>query len=1006
MSSPAMDGLSLQSRSDGPVDSQRKKVRLMRDISVGRKLGIMAATMIVPIITLMVVYGHTLKSTIDVAKTEEQGLVIVDKLPELASAIGDHETAISTVLLGNQAAGEQVRQAVQAGDKIVAELDAQSDNFVNAERLDAWKAARATWDSLKSASFTSTGENTEAHRKAFDAIFALKDKVIDDSGIALDPAPGTYYALDVATAKLPDLTRLFNDARAIAIAVQGTGTPSTIQRRALIAQAGIIEDRLEAIKTELAQVRDSLKDEPASLDYVTKISNNWDDDTTDWLALFSTTMLNPAVTVDNMKDILQKGQPLPAQLAAVQTSASQAASSALQTRIKHDTRTMWITMVSSTIAILFAIWLVYAISSRIAGAIKRLREIAIHIAQGDYTNLIDTRGSDELSGLFDSVNTMQVQLQREQVQRDTAVSEITRLKGALDSAATNVMVADLNNNIVYMNNGVSKFFVEREQSLRADLPNFDARKLIGANMDLFHRNPNHQRNMLSSLRSTHRGQMLIGGQSIVVVANPIYNDSGERTGTVVEWTDRTAEVAAEKEVADLVKAVYSGDLSVRVSEEGKTGFFSIMASGLNALVASVSGVVEEVRNLVVAANAGDLAARMRFEGKPGLNRTLGEGINELVDEVGSVVDELQSLVTSANSGDLTARMPVEGRSGLFQKVGTGVNDLVENMADVISQVKEAASEVHRGADEISQGNTNLSQRTEEQASSLEQTASSMEQMTSTVKQNADNAGQANQLAVAARDQAEKGGAVVARAVRAMSDINDASKRIADIIGVIDEIAFQTNLLALNAAVEAARAGEQGRGFAVVATEVRNLAGRSATAAKEIKGLIQDSVRKVDEGSSLVTQSGATLEQIVSAVKKVTDIVAEIAAASQEQSSGIDQVNKAVMQLDELTQQNAALVEEASAASQAMAEQARSLNDAMGRYTVSDGAAMKAGPPARAVSAGEHGVLAPRAGRPPASRPHAVKTVTKAARPAARRVSGPAIAQVEATGRNDAVWKEF
>jgi methyl-accepting chemotaxis protein len=206
-------------------------------------------------------------------------------------------------------------------------------------------------------------------------------------------------------------------------------------------------------------------------------------------------------------------------------------------------------------------------------------------------------------------------------------------------------------------------------------------------------------------------------------------------------------------------------------------------------------------------------------------------------------------------------------------------------------------------------------------------------MTSTVKQNADNAGQANQLATAARDQAEKGGAVVGRAVKAMTEINESSKKIADIIGVIDEIAFQTNLLALNAAVEAARAGEQGRGFAVVASEVRSLAGRSATAAKEIKDLIQDSVKKVEDGSVLVAQSGQTLEQIVSSVKKVSDIIAEIAAASREQSSGIEQVNRSVMQMDEMTQQNAALVEEASASSQAMADQARQLNEILSRYQV-------------------------------------------------------------------------
>jgi methyl-accepting chemotaxis protein len=313
------------------------------------------------------------------------------------------------------------------------------------------------------------------------------------------------------------------------------------------------------------------------------------------------------------------------------------------------------------------------------------------------------------------------------------------------------------------------------------------------------------------------------------------------------------------------------------------------------------------------------------------------------------VRRTQDVVKAAGAGDLTGRLGTQG-SGDLHAMSHGVTSLLQTMSDLISQIKVAAAEVHRGAEEISVGNANLSQRTEQQSSSLEETASSMEEMTATVKQNADNASQANQLAVAARDQAEKGGSVVGNAVRAMSGINDSSKKIADIIGVIDEIAFQTNLLALNAAVEAARAGEQGRGFAVVATEVRSLAGRSATAAKEIKALIQDSVRKVHEGSALVTQSGQMLELIVASVKKVTDIVGEIAAASREQSSGIEQVNKAVMQMDEMTQQNAALVEQSTAASQSMAEQARALSQTMERYRVGEAASNTLDSPAPRVQA--------------------------------------------------------
>ncbi len=244
----------------------------------------------------------------------------------------------------------------------------------------------------------------------------------------------------------------------------------------------------------------------------------------------------------------------------------------------------------------------------------------------------------------------------------------------------------------------------------------------------------------------------------------------------------------------------------------------------------------------------------------------------------------------------------------------------------MGNISTAADSVLHGSQEIAAGNADLASRTREQDSRLEETAASMEQMTTTVRQNADNARQADLLSSSACEQAEKGGAVVGDAIAAMGEITNASKQIADIIGVIDEIAFQTNLLALNAAVEAARAGEQGRGFAVVASEVRNLAGRSATAAREIKGLIKDSVGKVKEGSKLVDKSGQTLEEIVTSVKQVSDIIAEIAAASEEQSAGIVQVNAAIAQLDEMTQQNAALVEQAAAASSSMGEQARELND--------------------------------------------------------------------------------
>jgi methyl-accepting chemotaxis protein len=278
----------------------------------------------------------------------------------------------------------------------------------------------------------------------------------------------------------------------------------------------------------------------------------------------------------------------------------------------------------------------------------------------------------------------------------------------------------------------------------------------------------------------------------------------------------------------------------------------------------------------------------------------------------------------------------------------------DKLTGIVGEVQHGSQAVSSAAQQIAKGNDDLSQRTQEQASSLEETAASMEEMTSTVKQNAENASFANQLARGAREQAERGGEVAAQAVVAMDEINASSRRIADIVGLIDEIAFQTNLLSLNAAVEAARAGEQGRGFAVVASEVRSLSQRSAAAAKEIKGLINESVQRVQAGSALVDQSGAALTGIVDSVKKVTDIVAEIAAASQEQSAGIDQVNRAVMQMDEVTQQNAALVEEAAAAARAMQEQAQELQRQVKFFRLDDATPVEAAPvtatadPARVV----------------------------------------------------------
>ena len=299
----------------------------------------------------------------------------------------------------------------------------------------------------------------------------------------------------------------------------------------------------------------------------------------------------------------------------------------------------------------------------------------------------------------------------------------------------------------------------------------------------------------------------------------------------------------------------------------------------------------------------------------------------------SITKPINNAVTFAKAvaaGDLTQSIVVDSKDETGQLL-QALKDMNASLVKIVGEVRGGTDTIATASQQIASGNADLSSRTEEQASSLEETASSMEELTSTVKQNADNARQANGLAVTASEVAIKGGAVVSEVVDTMGEINDSARKIVDIIGVIDGIAFQTNILALNAAVEAARAGEQGRGFAVVASEVRNLAQRSAAAAKEIKVLIGNSVEKVDVGSKLVDQAGATMQEVVESIRRVTDIMGEITAASQEQSAGIEQVNQAIAQMDEVTQQNAALVEEAAAASESMQEQAGSLAQVVGVF---------------------------------------------------------------------------
>ena len=831
-----------------------------------QKLALLVVAMSLPATLIGFFYlrscGHALRQ----GRAELAGSAYLRALGSLYADVAIDEQRAYALASGDTASAAAVHAATERADAALARLDRVDTRL--GERFGVrrdFQAAAAHWRALAAAGPQTSPERVAAvHQRLLERLERLARAVATGSRIASDPNQQTRSLIEILSEYVPaaisaeaDLRRYAVDAAAKGYLGGGDRMGIAIARARLLADFSAIKDALAEVPARArGPLTGALRAATAAADrFYRSVAGR----------IIDAKTLNVSTAA-----LYAEGTGERRALTRLLDASGAAAARALRSHIAalRTERDVDLGLVLLAIVLIHA--LTWTTEYSLTSPLRRVVAVFERIAAGHYDSDIDARRGDELGQVLQALEAMQSQLRAQLENERVIAAENSRIRQALDKTSTGVLLADAEHRIIYLNEAAQSGFAGHADAFRAVLPGFDAALLRGASMDSLASSPGEERRALDALRSERIEERSFGALDFRVTTNPVLDRNGERIGTVMEWKERTQEVAVER--------------------------------------------------------------------------------------------EMQAVLTAVTGDDLTRRIALEGKRGFFAALGAGVNRLADNLAQVVSRVKAAAREIALGAEEITMGNTNLSTRTEEQSASLEETASSMEQMTTTVKQNADNAAQANQLALAARNQAEQGVTVVDGAVKAVTGIDESARKIADIIGVIDAIAFQTNLLALNAAVEAARAGEQGRGFAVVASEVRNLAGRSASAAKEIKGLIQDSVTKVADGSRLVSQSGQTLGEIVASVKTVSDIVAEIAAASREQSAGIEQVNRAVVQMDQITQQNAALVQETIAASRVMSGQVRDLNQTLGRFRLvgetgapspaGDSAAGAGEPQWRAVAAGD------------------------------------------------------
>jgi len=931
-------------------------MNLLRRLPLWQKfagLAVLATLMVVPP-GYMVIRDR--QADLVQVRAEVQGLDAVMAVIDVQTAIQKHRGVTSNAL-GNTDPSERSAALSAAQSKLDAAADilAKSNYPGTKEQLGTIKAGFSKLVADMSGKQLSNADIFEGHTQLLHQNLKLLARVSDAAGLGLDPAADTFYLIMAVTDQIPHLINTTGQMRGHVtmglVAKEFRDTERVTLQHLLQEQ----EDLGEAVADDLAKVAAA---NPAAMVGM-KEAMSAAQQAQQALVSAVQRSLQDAKTA-NANDFYRLGSQAVDAHYKVMNQGTQILTQLLYARLDDNTR--------SRNGVLGGLLLGFAISAALGVAVVRsiTRPIAKAvnsanlIASGQLDEPIDDSGHDEAARLAQAMARMQKDLrERIEVDRRTA-AEANRVKQALDRCSTNVMVADPDGHIVYLNDSVMKMLRGNEQELRKNLPSFDTSKLQGQNFDVFHKNPAHQRNLLGNLQGEYRSRIKVGNLTFDLIANPVYDEQRQRLGTVVEWKDVTHElVARERELAEsaansrIKQALDVCSTNVMLANtDGQIIYMNRAASQMmerNQADLRRSLPSFDARQLIGAnfdqfhrnpAHQRNMLGELRKEYSTEIvvsGLTFGLTANPIFDaqgaRLGTVVEwkdrtaevaaehEVSDIVEGATQGNFATRIDVGNKEGFMRLVGEKFNSLIETMSHTIVQVRAAADQLGSASGQVSQTSQSLSHAASQQAASVEETTASLQEMASSVQQNAESAKLTDGMATRAAQEAMDGGQAVSMTV-------DAMKQIATKVGIIDDIAYQTNLLALNAAIEAARAGEHGKGFAVVAAEVRKLAERSQVAAQEIGNLAGSSV-------GLAEKAGHLLNSMVPSIQKTSELVQEIAAASGEQSDGVKQVSGAMHHLSNITQQTASASEELSATAEELSAQATELQNQMAFFQLAD-----------------------------------------------------------------------